>query len=325
MKKAIQIVLQISIIIFLYSSKKLTECQEVQTALNSKLKCADPVIAIDNFWSSSNFDGKAFVMVSPDDDTFKYVVRTISYPYFNIEELPQDLVPINKMKSKFAIATFGNFVLEDNRFIFYEYFTSFRFFDLTIDGEKLKNDKDLLHFIIKLAYAIADLHFHDYVHANLNIESIMMICDSPKITKFNYAVPYNEPYEFHGSLAYASPEFISNCLGDLSTTELQNKLKNNIKSDPAYISKKMKNTLTQGYENDMYAIGVIIYIITQKKLPFDETSAFQTILQKLSGKITIKKATHPDIRKLIQGLMAKDPAKRFNILDLTTYLYNNRQ
>ena len=324
MDKKIHICIQILLITFMYSSEKTTECDEFQKAFQNQLKCESKTPS-DTFWSLES-DDKAYEMSSFSDPTIKFLVRAIYHPSNEInsvkpfQKYPNEVKAIYTMNSKFALALFGNFQIGDTLFILYECLKPFTIFNQKTHGEDLKDNQKLYKFIAKLSYAIADFHFNCNVNANLNIQSIMMIDDSPKITNFNYAVPHDKPYEFHGSLAYASPEFISSCFGDLSTPELQNKLITELSSDPSYVLNKMKNSPTQGYENDMYALGVVIYTLTQGKLPFDETKVLETIMKKLEGKLTIEKAINSKVKDIIHGLMTNKPEDRFNRMDLLMYL-----
>ena len=321
MTKTNQIVLQILLITFMYSSKdSLTTCQDFEEELENRLKCSSGE-PYNNFWSSTSSysDDLAFEMFSPTDLKMKFVVRVIDERVNDYKNV-RDVTAILLMNSKFGLAAFASFWINDNRFVFYEPLTSFRFFNQKFDGTKLEDNQKLYEFIVKLAYGIGDLHSHDYSHSNLNIDSIMMIDDSPKITRFDWARASPRPLPFYGSLAYVPPELIQKCLPDLPVNNRKEWLTEKLKSSPDYVNQKIKATPSKDQKIDMYALGVIIYTITQKKLPYDETAVLETVLQKLEGELTFVRPIHPRIKNIIHGLMATDPSKRFKIVDLVRYL-----
>ena len=322
MKKIIQIVLKILIIIFWCSSQELSNCKSFNTELKDSLKCEDPEKPVENFWSSEASKDKAYVMAAnvKNMEASKFIIRAKHFQNGSPKTMPKDLS--EKMKSKYIIKAIKELVIDKNLFIFYDSFLeNFKFYDHIIHGKKLEENKELDEFIFKLASAIFSLHACDYVHANLNFGNIIMIDNSPMITNFDDPVSESDEYDFKGSLAYASPEFIRSCLPDLPVEDRKKWLNDQIENNPDYIQDQIKTTKTKGKKNDMYALGVMIYNITQNKLPYDEIDYVETVLQKLEGKLTFEKPIHLRIKDMIHTLMTENDLDRISSINFVNLYY----
>lgn len=152
------------------------------------------------------------------------------------------------------------------------------------DAFAVKIIKDILNGLLAM-------HNAGYIHRDLDPSNIMITSDRKvKIIDFGIAkrvdaMAYNDQQltsvgQFMGKAAYAAPELIS---GDLQN---QNKT------------------------TDLYAVGIMLYVLIVGELPF--TGKLADIMNKqLTQPIPVKNISNPRLRKIVAKATQKEQAKRY--------------
>ena len=74
-----------------------------------------------------------------------------------------------------------------------------------------------------------------------------------------------------------------------------------------YISPEVIRNEEATFASDLWALGIIIYLLFTGKTPFDGTTEFQTFENILSGKYTIPDYVPNEAKELIEKLLVLDP------------------
>lgn len=84
---------------------------------------------------------------------------------------------------------------------------------------------------------------------------------------------------------------------------------------PAYMAPEQGLGDTGDERSDLYSLGVILYQMLSGRLPYDGETPLSVVLKHLNEPIPSARALNPDVPEvvddLIQRLMAKDPAERY--------------
>ncbi len=146
-----------------------------------------------------------------------------------------------------------------------------------------------LHYGVRLLQGLHFAHEKGIVHRGLNT-SIILVDRSGglKISDFGVALlKYGEDLQEvgqGGDAAFMSPE-------------------------------QILNPFTVTPQTDIYAVGLIMYNMLAGKLPFDEESTLETLLNQFDSTIpnisSFAPDTHPDLAAIVHKALEKDPAKRY--------------
>lgn len=148
-----------------------------------------------------------------------------------------------------------------------------------------------IHVAKRVLSGVMALHGAGYIHRDLDPSNIMVTRDGKlKIIDFGIAKKVDSMQtsddhltsvgQFVGKAAYASPELIT---GDLAN---------------------------QNYTSDLYAIGIIIYVLSVGKLPF--TGKMSEIMNmQLTQDVPVKNVANAKLRKIVAKATKKDQAKRY--------------
>jgi serine/threonine protein kinase len=143
---------------------------------------------------------------------------------------------------------------EDTNFyyIVIEYIKGQNFLEI-IEGNKgffWKEPLIAIEIIINILKGLFVLHSHNFIHRDLKLENIMVsLGDSVKIIDFGFSVPVSQlKDEFSGTLNYIPPEAVS-----------------------CFVRKNRSQKI------DIWAIGVIIYLMLFGKFPYECASRVQLI------------------------------------------------
>lgn len=160
--------------------------------------------------------------------------------------------------------------------------------------ELLKTDRDAfaVQIVTSVLNGVMALHNAGYIHRDLDPSNIMITDDHKiKIIDFGIAkqvstLSQNDRHltsvgQFMGKAAYAAPELIS---GDLQN---------------------------QNQTTDLYAIGILLYVLIVGEMPFTGTLA-EIMNQQLTKPIPIKNISNKKIRNIVEHATAKIQSKRYN-------------
>ncbi|RAP34376.1 hypothetical protein DID77_01140 [Candidatus Marinamargulisbacteria bacterium SCGC AG-439-L15] len=153
----------------------------------------------------------------------------------------------------------------------------------TLEG--CKNDDLALSISQKLTQTISDLHQQDIYHCDIKPQNILV--DSKQdvaLMDFGIASQSKHKLNLERTILFTSPEQL-----DVSSTSIDNE------------------------KNDAWALGVTLYALYTGKKPYNLDQPVDSIhLHKHIQKepLDLSLIQNPTLKKLIQGLLEKDPAKR---------------
>ncbi|KAL0221670.1 hypothetical protein RCL1_001524 [Eukaryota sp. TZLM3-RCL] len=144
------------------------------------------------------------------------------------------------------------------------------------------DDDDLLQLLVQLLFALNSLHSSNLLYRDLKPENILLVSTTPLIIKlcdFGVSIPINQTKipPLAGTPGYIAPEIL---LGN-----------------------------SPGFASDYFSLGVLLYFLTQLKLPFDGSAE-----QDFSRPIIFDRNTSLEL--IIRGLLALNPQERPTFTDL---------
>jgi serine/threonine protein kinase/tetratricopeptide (TPR) repeat protein len=162
-------------------------------------------------------------------------------------------------------------------------------------GERLPF-KQALRIAVKVADGLAAAHERGIVHRDLKPENVMISRDGfVKILDFGLAklvrpitetqttAPHTTPGAVFGTVSYMSPEQAAGRIVD--------------------------------FRSDQFSLGVILYEMLTGKMPFSEPTAAETlaaiIRRNPSPASSINDAVTPELERILERCLAKDPADRY--------------
>jgi serine/threonine protein kinase/tetratricopeptide (TPR) repeat protein len=162
-------------------------------------------------------------------------------------------------------------------------------------GERLPF-KQALRIGVKLADGLAAAHERGIVHRDLKPENVMISRDGfVKILDFGLAklvrpitetqttAPHTTPGAVFGTVSYMSPEQAAGRIVD--------------------------------FRSDQFSLGVILYEMLTGKMPFSEATAAETLAAIIrrdpSPASSINDAVTPELERILERCLAKDPADRY--------------
>ena len=158
---------------------------------------------------------------------------------------------------------------------------------------------DVLHYMIQVSSALDYLHRHNIFHRDIKPENILIGKDrTAYVADFGVSSVMEESYDpsarqhsMGGTISYFSPELVNDHL--------------------AY--------LNYGRQCDAWAFGVTMYVLLYGELPFHGWSQPSLLRAILNDPIDLDKPTASgasapvEVRKTLQGLLNRDPAKRLRL------------
>ncbi|KRH92078.1 Serine/threonine protein kinase, partial [Pseudoloma neurophilia] len=167
----------------------------------------------------------------------------------------------------------------------YEYINGESLLDL-IRKKKFLNENESKKIFKQIICGVKYLHENFVVHRDLKIENVLIKNDGTvKIIDFGLSNFYNKNNylnTFCGSLQFAAPELL-------------------------------KGIVYEGPEIDIWSLGIILFVMVNGKLPFDdkEISMLHEKIKKGEYKWTITPS--PSLKRLVNNMIQLDPLKRYSM------------
>jgi len=166
-----------------------------------------------------------------------------------------------------------------------EYIEGTDLYDISITAHRNVRNK-LSHIILQLVYGLNYIHSFNVVHRDIKLENIMLTKnDNIKIIDFDFIIKEkdNTGVNICGTPYYIAPEILKNNMG--------------------------------GKPCDIWALGVVIYVLLTNFYPFEEEGLEDLYNSILNDAIDLKYI--PNIYKnLISGTLEKDPRKRYTLKEM---------
>lgn len=178
------------------------------------------------------------------------------------------------------------------------YRTNSGFYMTLIDGETIRIDEDVertINKIRKMANQVRTLHRANIIHRDIKPGNVL-IDERSEVVLIDFGLALDK--------------------------EQQDPLKDNIVGTPEYISPEMITKVSEiGFPADIYAVGIIMYELVQRRLPFGCNVWKMEDYFRAHEKTTPNKPNpeHPKAKALANIIMKcieKDPQKRFNSEEL---------
>ena len=186
----------------------------------------------------------------------------------------------------------------DNQIIeMYPYFPESDLFDIIYSKKNLCSKLEIIKSILQ---SIKSIHQNYFAHRDIKLENMLFLSD----IKYTYLIDmvmsckYNDRNPFYGGTTqYASPELLN------------------------------RITILDWRQSDIWALGIVIYIIMFDLFPWVEADIIRCSLYK---KYTEDPESYwnsyqdldPKIKKLLEGCLVINPLKRLNIYQLLDIINN---
>ncbi|KAL0217452.1 hypothetical protein RCL1_008033 [Eukaryota sp. TZLM3-RCL] len=149
------------------------------------------------------------------------------------------------------------------------------------------SDEDISSIIVQILSGLRSLHEANIMHRDLKLANILLV---------NKTRPYR----------------IKLCDFGISKN-LENTRGRTFVGTPGYIAPEVLNGSTYGFSVDYFALGAVLYELTEKKAPFE----LQGMLPNFSK--TLQFSSSNQFKDIIKGLLAINPAQRFSFDSLMTF------
>lgn len=184
------------------------------------------------------------------------------------------------------IVRLKNFYFNENYFyLVFEYVKGFQLLDIILEHGPLK-EKDARRYFRQILSAVSYIHENNIVHRDLKIENVLIDeHGNVKLLDFglsNFYDPRRFLYTFCGSLYFAAPELL---LG----------------------------RRYMGPEIDVWSLGIVLYVMLQGKVPFDDRNVHSLHQKIKAAKIVYFKKVSDDAKALLNGMIVAPSIKRFGL------------
>ena len=216
---------------------------------------------------------------------------------YRLKFLPRELYTMKKFKHPHLIKILDIFSIGNYVMVFMELADGGDFLDLLADVRALPEDKAKYYFE-QFGDALSYMHDRMYAHRDIKCENILLNKNrtQAKLTDFGFTRSCAErctgnrvlSETFCGSAAYVAPEVL-------------------------------QGTLYNPLISDVWSMGVVLYVLTQNKLPFDEKDNRILLQRQLDKEYSYYKKVSDVMKDLIQKLLDPNPATRLNMAEVLAH------
>ena len=154
------------------------------------------------------------------------------------------------------------------------------------------NPEEIYDILNQLNNSFKIMSQNQLVHRDLNLENILVKYENEEKTKFIVKLKLTND---------------SGLLKDLPKIPRTGKLDGNLN----FMAPEILNREEYNEKCDLWSLGVLIYVLYFKQLPFDGENE-EEIIEKINNIQNLKKINNLDLDDLIQNLLVKDPQKRLS-------------
>jgi len=204
-----------------------------------------------------------------------------------LQRFVQEAAMISRIGHPNIVRIFDHGFTEDSAYIAMEYFPSGSLKQVV---EGALSARQALSLLAQAASALAEIHRHGIVHRDVKPANFMVRED--------------------GVVALADFGVAKDLVTD--TTKTQGGVSF---GSPYYISPEQATGVNTDYRSDLYSLGVIFYEMLAGQRPYVGDSLADLIRQHVEAPPPKLPPELAECQELIDGLMAKDPAKRYQSAD----------
>lgn len=148
--------------------------------------------------------------------------------------------------------------------------------------------RQMLEISIEIASTVGDIHQHHIIHKDLKPQNILVDLKTNKVKIIDFAISTMFSREVH---QFISPEMLEGTL--------------------QYISPEQTGRMNRviDYRSDIYSLGIILYQLFTKRLPFDGATPMELIHQHLAKQPQSPSEINSDIPEPISEIILKCLAK----------------
>ena len=154
------------------------------------------------------------------------------------------------------------------------------------------NQLEIYDILNQLNNSFKIMSQNQLVHRDINLENILVKYENEEKTKFIVKLKLTND---------------SGLLKDLPKIPKTGKLDGNLN----FMAPEILNREEYNEKCDLWSLGVLIYVLYFKQLPFDGENE-EEIIEKINNIQNLKKINNLDLDDLIQNLLVKDPQKRLS-------------
>lgn len=151
--------------------------------------------------------------------------------------------------------------------------------------------RDLFQCLVR---AVQYIHNHDVVHRDLKLENVLMKSETDDI-----------------DIRIGDFGLATYCIGDLILDQA---------GTPRYIAPEVVRGVPYGKRVDVWALGVILYILLSGQFPFDEIRRGTLFCKIKAGAYTFDHEhwtdVHEEAQDLIRNILQTDPTQRFTLEEI---------
>lgn len=185
---------------------------------------------------------------------------------------------------------------KDNIYIVLELIEDGDFYDFIL-GRPCFKDNELRQIMKQLFEAIAYLHEFGIVHCDIKPENMLYNKTTGNIVKLT---------DFGLSRMILSNQTLDTVCGTLE-----------------YVAPEILSTRKSGMESDMWSSGIIMYLLSNGKLPYDNNNSDNILTKITSGPPSFKPHIGELAKDLMLGLLDPNPKKRITARDALTHPFIN--
>jgi serine/threonine protein kinase len=206
----------------------------------------------------------------------------------DIKTFQNESYALRKLNHPNIIKLHDSYMLNEFTYLVLEYIDGMDFFEYAINRDLYLEDVNLVDILKKIYNVVLYCHKNNFVHRDIKPENIMLKYDGDiTLIDFGFSIEMNETKYlevYSGSKDYASPEILKR-----------------IKYCP--------------FKSDIYSLGVTLYVIATKSLPYIPKRKIERIIweipqKKMKFPSDMKNIIPEEMKEAILNMMEENPEDR---------------
>lgn len=245
------------------------------------------------------------VFLAIDENSGKYyAVKRINLKSFirtsvGIRQLEREIEIMREIKSKYVVQLHEVIYSDDKGMVYLVVdYADCGSLEQAINAKADFTDQEIKSIFKQIALGVKNLHDHNVVHQDLKPANILLKSDGTAlISDLGIGRSFQSAAMVVGTPAYQSPEVVDDSCEDEEED-----------IDPC--------------KEDVWSLGVTLYQLAYKKLPFTGCNVFE-IVRAIESSVLERPecAKDDDLWDLIKNMLVVSPSKRYSIYDVLEHKY----